>query len=62
MAKEKRVYTNNDRFVEAFRKLNKYDDRWVEHWFNVGEALEEADVKNYPTGFDDNGFQHGEGI
>lgn len=57
MAKGENEYTNNDRFVEAFRKFNKYDDKWVDDWFEVGEALAKADDQD--SGWGDDGFQKG---
>lgn len=44
MAKGEGEYTDDKRFIEAFRKFNKYDDKWVNDWFEFGDVLEKADT------------------
>jgi len=47
-------FTNHLRFVEAFRTWMKYDDAWVEAWFDRGEVLQKEE-KRFSPGPDDMG-------
>ena len=58
----KKYEISDARFIKAFREFMEYDDEWVETQEKLGGVVKEADVKNYDTGFDDDGFQHGEGV
>ena len=53
----KGTYTDNDRFVTAFRVFNGYNDKWVKAHEELGEILRKHDAPDSDWGED--GFQEG---